>query len=380
MDFDFATLLIVLASQTLLLAAVVFWSRPGIRAKWAVAAFSAASGLYVWFHVLSEGLSPLARQQLGAIFANETLPGALLLVFVYGALFDVGERRIRWILLLPLLELIVRLGAPLLLGKDFALPPLALAALGQFSILLFSAFALWLLIRHRVAYLMQSADNRLSAVYLYVSPALAIFVINLAWICVQWFGGEASFFAFRVLFVLLLSLTLVWQLLVLFFGNLSFYQVNEATSPPEPRSVSGDPAIPHADREDRKGVRALDLERIISTIRDQELFLDPNLTLIALARKLGTNRASLSHLINSAGEVNFNRFINEFRVERARRLLETSEQQIIDVAFDCGFNSKATFNRVFRQLVGETPSRYRSLAIKPGEGDDPERLDTLELR
>ncbi|NMB97695.1 MAG: AraC family transcriptional regulator [Clostridiaceae bacterium] len=55
----------------------------------------------------------------------------------------------------------------------------------------------------------------------------------------------------------------------------------------------------------------------------------------------------------------FARYVNDIRIEKAQTLLKSSKQNITDIAFEVGFNSIKTFNRVFKEKVGCTPSEYR---------------------
>jgi len=94
----------------------------------------------------------------------------------------------------------------------------------------------------------------------------------------------------------------------------------------------------------------------------QKPFLAHILTLEQLANQLEIPSRTLSHIINHHFKHNFFEFINQYRVEEAKRILSDSEQRsktMIDVMADCGFNSKATFNTFFKKLVGTTPSQYR---------------------
>lgn len=88
-------------------------------------------------------------------------------------------------------------------------------------------------------------------------------------------------------------------------------------------------------------------------------YLAPELTLGELAAQLHTNTSWLSKVINSGCGQSFNDFINEYRVREAeRRLLDPTFQHytLLAVALEAGFNSKSTFNRVFKKLRGITPS------------------------
>jgi len=105
-----------------------------------------------------------------------------------------------------------------------------------------------------------------------------------------------------------------------------------------------------------------DLDRLCTLVKEEQLFLDPNLTLSQLSRRSKINTSLLSFIINKGLNKNFNDFINEYRVEEVKRQLkdpEKSQYSILAIAFDCGFNSKATFNRVFKRIAGKAPSNFR---------------------
>ncbi|MCU0432202.1 MAG: AraC family transcriptional regulator [Bacteroidia bacterium] len=90
-------------------------------------------------------------------------------------------------------------------------------------------------------------------------------------------------------------------------------------------------------------------------------FLDPELTLAQLAKLAGTNTATLSKVINSGMGQNFNDYINGLRIKEFQARLQKGDhntQTLMAVAFDSGFNSKATFNRAFRKVTGKNPSEW----------------------
>jgi len=102
--------------------------------------------------------------------------------------------------------------------------------------------------------------------------------------------------------------------------------------------------------------------RLQEFMAEEKPHLDPSLQLPDLADKLGLSVHQLSQIINEGFGRNFREFINGLRIEEARRLLtdpRSREYKLLTVAFESGFNSKATFNQVFRKLTGMTPSEYR---------------------
>ena len=95
---------------------------------------------------------------------------------------------------------------------------------------------------------------------------------------------------------------------------------------------------------------------------------EPELDLAELARRLGTNTRYLSRAFNEGLGLSFSELINRQRVEAAKQRL-TADGEILAIALDVGFASKASFNRAFRTFAGCTPSEYRSQAR--GQAKDP---------
>jgi len=110
--------------------------------------------------------------------------------------------------------------------------------------------------------------------------------------------------------------------------------------------------------------------RLLELMDREKPFLDPEINLPKLAQALDIPVAHLSRVINELIGQNFYEFINHYRLEAAKRRLampESGGEKLIAVALECGFNSLATFNRVFKELTGRTPSDYRKslTAIAP---------------
>lgn len=93
-----------------------------------------------------------------------------------------------------------------------------------------------------------------------------------------------------------------------------------------------------------------------------KLYLNENLTLDQLAEELTISRHQLSRILNENYAKSFRDFVNEFRVNEAKRLLEIdSESTVMRIGFEAGFNNKATFNAQFLRLTGVTPVAYRKM-------------------
>lgn len=100
------------------------------------------------------------------------------------------------------------------------------------------------------------------------------------------------------------------------------------------------------------------LEKIIS---ERKLFLDENMSLPKLAGVLNIHPNYLSQVINEKFQMNFYDFINLYRIEEFKRIVvieKNKNKTFFALAFDCGFNSKASFNNSFKKLTGITPSEF----------------------
>jgi AraC-like DNA-binding protein len=98
--------------------------------------------------------------------------------------------------------------------------------------------------------------------------------------------------------------------------------------------------------------------RLEQFMEKERPYLDPNLTLGQLARQLRTNSSVLSRVINQGFAQNFNDFINSYRVAAVAERFKQGDHErltLLSIALDCGFNSKATFNRAFKKFTGKSP-------------------------
>jgi AraC-like DNA-binding protein len=105
------------------------------------------------------------------------------------------------------------------------------------------------------------------------------------------------------------------------------------------------------------------VDSITKAMEVDRLFLDPELTVDKVGQYAQVSPKLISAVLNQHLRKNFNNFINEYRVEEVkRRLLNPAYEHLTltGIAFDCGFNSQATFQRTFKQLTGVSPGEYAS--------------------
>jgi AraC-like DNA-binding protein len=98
--------------------------------------------------------------------------------------------------------------------------------------------------------------------------------------------------------------------------------------------------------------------KLLALMTTEQPWLEPELTLTELAQRLRLSPNVLSKVINAGCGQNFNDFVNTYRVQEARRKLADARfahYSLVGVALESGFNSKSTFNRVFKKLTGQAP-------------------------
>ena len=159
-----------------------------------------------------------------------------------------------------------------------------------------------------------------------------------------------------------------------YFGWRQFAVIDppELETPPRERERS----LRTSPKYERSGLKAPEsealLDRLMAHLEHDRPYLEPGVTLMQIARNLGTTSNHLSQAINQGLDKNFHELINERRVEDFKgRALDRHNQHrnLLAIAFDSGFSSKSSFNRVFKQLTGLSPKQY--LETQACKKDDP---------
>ena len=172
-------------------------------------------------------------------------------------------------------------------------------------------------------------------------------------------------------------LNIAFTLFIFIMGYFGFYQSNVFLSD-VPRQqaialmneVQPDEIVPLAEKYKKSGLtqaKARELhKRLLETITKEKPYLNKDLTLFSLSDQLNVQPNHLSQVINVFEGKNFFDFINVYRVNEVKSYLQKNPKShltLLGVAFDCGFNSKSSFNRAFKKFASQTPSEfYKTIA------------------
>ena len=99
-------------------------------------------------------------------------------------------------------------------------------------------------------------------------------------------------------------------------------------------------------------------------ISEQNLYLNPNLTLNALARKTAVPARQISKAVNLTRGCNVSQWINGFRIDFTQQLLRNTALSVTEVMLEAGFATKSNFHREFLRISGMTPTAYRRTAAE----------------
>lgn len=129
--------------------------------------------------------------------------------------------------------------------------------------------------------------------------------------------------------------------------------------------IENKPGLPESVKYLRSGLKEEDAliikERITELLEKEKIYLESRLTINMISEKTGIRSNLISQVINDKFGKNFYDLINEYRVEsfiREATGKEKGETTLFTIALECGFNSKASFNRIFKKLKGKSPTDY----------------------
>lgn len=158
-------------------------------------------------------------------------------------------------------------------------------------------------------------------------------------------------------------LRLLTAIVTLYVGVRGYFtdtsKLNKLSFSFSPKTISIPERATHLEKE--QAYSAKDIAIVKSLMEDDQVYLDPELNLADLAKLANMSRGQLSEIVNNAFNKNFNDFVNSYRVEAIKNMLRENKHKqlsLLGIAQECGFNSKATFNRVFKKLTNYSPSEY----------------------
>ena len=155
----------------------------------------------------------------------------------------------------------------------------------------------------------------------------------------------------------------------------SFYAIRQPEMLDYPvaiREEDDNTALAGAEKYAKSGLRKEQadeyLTRLLTFMDEEKPYLDGDLTIHDLSHKTGIPRHFITEVLNEKYGRNFFTFVNEYRVREVISRINDPKYQhytILAIAFDAGFNSKSTFNTIFKAYTGKTPSEYRNKLTKP---------------
>ena len=207
---------------------------------------------------------------------------------------------------------------------------------------------------------------------------------NIEYVDISWLNTflYAFFLVFLVLAIIFISvihnLSIEWmnQVLSLFFSITIFYLGYKGLFQ---RSIFSNTDAPNttfipeqiiAETSKLKPVDENITQNLLEYMDKHKPHRESELSLGSLAKQLNISRNSLSEIINNSVGCNFYDFVNKYRVEDVKSMMNDPKNKdftLLAIAFDAGFPSKSTFNSIFKKFTGLTPSEYRkglSLGVK----------------
>ncbi|WP_420319989.1 helix-turn-helix domain-containing protein [Flagellimonas sp.] len=108
-------------------------------------------------------------------------------------------------------------------------------------------------------------------------------------------------------------------------------------------------------------------ENLLHLFAVEKIYKENNINLDMVAEKLSTTRHNASQIINEHFDVSFHEFVNMYRIQEAKELLledKSRKLNIINVAYEVGYNNKVTFNKAFKKDTQLTPSEYQKSILR----------------
>jgi len=172
-------------------------------------------------------------------------------------------------------------------------------------------------------------------------------------LCILWIIGQVEFFYTGEN---VLSFHPTWILMCLLVFWLGYFMIlrRDIFEVPSLKEVTKTTTL--SDKTDEHFKRVLQLMEV------EKLYRDPALNMDILAQKSELSNGYLSQIINQKEGKNFYDFVNTYRVEEVKQHLVDTQYDhysILGIGLEAGFQSKSTFNAVFKKMTGMTPTQYK---------------------
>ncbi len=110
--------------------------------------------------------------------------------------------------------------------------------------------------------------------------------------------------------------------------------------------------------------------KLRAAMETDHLHRDPNLSLWTLARHIGASPNYISQTLNEGMGESFFDFVNRYRIAEAMTLLSTTDDTVLTITYDVGFNARSSFYNAFKRVTGQTPTSYRKKLSQRARMDD----------
>ncbi len=196
--------------------------------------------------------------------------------------------------------------------------------------------------------------------------------LSIIWLTVAFTDNPTMTFSVVVLFILFIGIFGINQMSI--FNSYQQSNIEQDTNAFE-EPVIIEASIIEVNEEEKEGVKRYAKSglsedksneiytRLIQLMEDEKVYLDNELSLIELAKRLNIHQNHLSQVINEHENKNFYSYINTLRIKEfidQAKHPENKKLTLLAIAFQCGFNSKSTFNKHFKIYTGTTPKNYLS--------------------
>lgn len=189
----------------------------------------------------------------------------------------------------------------------------------------------------------------LNLIYLFISVSSITFA----------FFGRSYFAQHEVSLLIPSGIFSIFLFTIGFYGNLQV-QLN---------SEFKDEGFMTDSNEIKKGNNELLKNKLIQFFTEGEIYKNLDLRITSVSESLKTNRTYISKLINDEFQMNFNEFVNKYRIKESKKLLRDENKDLYTmeyIAEKAGFGSVNSFTRVFKAIVGMPPGKYRGAQNDPG--------------